>query len=361
MVKEAVEGEEGSVIESAATDINTGGSADTISTTVEKAIEQGEREPVRKTGQELPPVRKTGVEVGNTPDSTYGETMPDRSWEPYNEKTNPNGWGAPTKAGEHTKPKGTTELPPDKEFDENMPDLETKVSKTSPLYTKPRGTTNIPEGVGKYPKTIGTPKDSPMFKERPEESIFTKIVEAPRRLKEKGEEVGYSAQQAYHKSREVPLEKAAKERYESRMSENDIKFEKGEISATIHKRRQMEYASTYESEKKPVEQRLVNTSVEVGNAFVAGLKHTQQKVAKEYRSSPAPRIKPSQGINTSRINNIGVRPAQTTSRKGKRSERAEPTPRYQINFGSSGKGTSTIDFSGGYGLFGRAEPKKKKR
>jgi hypothetical protein len=339
MVKEAVEGEEGSVTESTATDINTGGSADTISTTVEKAIDQGQREPINH-----------APSTYSHDESPASKTAHEEDWLPMKETT------VKKTSPLYTKPRGTTELPQEKEFDENMPDRDRSVKKTSPLYTKPKGTTSIPDDMGQHPRTMGTPKDSPMFQERPKESIFTKIVEAPRRMKEKGEEMGYSAQQAYHKSREVPLEKAAKERYDSRMSENDIKFEKGEISATIHKRRQMEYASTYESEKKPVEQRLVNTSMEVGNAFVAGLKHTQQKVAKEYRSSPAPRIKPSRGVDTSRINNIGVRPAQTTTRKGKR---AEPAPKYQIDFGSSGK--SQIDFSGGYGLFGRAESKKKKR
>jgi hypothetical protein len=290
----------------------------TIETTVEKAVEQGEQEPVRKTGHELPSVRKTGAEVGDNPNSTFGETMPDR---------------------------------------------ETPVKRTSPIYTKPKGTSELPEGIehqrpepGKFhadPRTEGTPVDSPMFREQKKESLFTKVSEAPRRAKEKAEEIGYSATKAYHKSREVPAQEAAKERYENRMLENDIKFQKGEISSTIHKRRQMEYASEFDNEKKPIEQRAVNASIDVGNAFIAGLKHTQQKVEKDYRPSPAPKIKPSRGLDMSRVENIGVRPAaRSTTHKGKK---AEPAPKYQIDFGRSG---STIDFSGGYSLFGA---KKKKR
>lgn len=337
MVKEPIEGEEGSVTESTASDINTGGSADTISTTVEKAIDQGKQEPVNHTPSTY-----------SHDDSTASKVAHDEDWLPMKEtpvkKTSPL----------YTKPRGTTELPPEKEFDEHMPDIDTGVKKTSRLYTKPRGTSDIPDDIGRRPQTIGSQRDSPMFKEQPKESLFTKISESPRRAKERAEEIGYSAQKAYHTAREVPAETAAKERYESRMTENDIKFEKGEISSTIHKRRQMEYATEFDKEKKPVEQRLVATSMHVGNAFISGLQHTQQKVAKEYWSSPAPRIKPSRGVDTTRIENIGVRPtASKSTRKGKQPVAA---PRYQIDFGKSAG--SPIDFSGGYTLFGA---KKRKR
>jgi len=337
VVKEAIEGEEGSVIESTASDINASGSADTISTTVEKAIDQGKQEPVNHTQSTY-----------SHDESVASKTAHEEDWLPMKEasvkKTSPL----------YTKPRGTTELPPEKEFNENMPDIDTGVKKTTAFYTKPKGTSDIPDDMGQRPRTIGTARDSPMFKEQKKESLFTKISESPRRVKERAEEMGYSAQKAYHSAREVPAETAAKERYESRMAENDIKFEKGEISSTIHKRRQMEYATEFDKEKKPIEQRVVATSMHVGNAFISGLQHTQQKVAKEYRSSPAPRIKPSRGVDTSRIENIGVRPAASkTTRKGKQPVAA---PRYQIDFGKSGG--SPIDFSGGYNIFGA---KKKKR
>lgn len=289
-----------------ADDINSTDAEGTIETTVEKTVEQ--------------------EEIGNNQMSSSDKTV--SAWEPYNKKTNPNGFGAPTKPHE---------------TEETKEGIEHKQPEPSKFRADPR--------------TEGTPRDSPMFQEQKKESLFTKVSEAPRRVKEKAEEMGYSAQQAYRKSREVPTEEAAKERYENRMLENDIKFQKGEISSTIHKRRQMEYASEFDKEKKPVEQRIVSTSMDVGNAFIAGLKHTQQKVAKEYRPSPAPKIKPSRGLDMARVESIGVRSApRSTSRKGKQA--AQPAPKYQIDFGRSG---STIDFSGGYGLFGRAESKKKKR
>jgi hypothetical protein len=246
-------------------------------------------------------------------------------------------------------------------------DREHVVRKTSAFYEKrPKGTTEIPEPEpakstwrSNDPRTMGTPIDNPMVKEQKKESLFTKIAEAPRRLAEKGEEMGYAATKTYDKYRGKPAEAAAKEAYDSRMTENDIKFQKGEISSTIHKRRQMEYATAYDKEKKPTEQRMVDASIHVGNAFVAGLQHTQQKVAKEYRSSPAPKIKPSQGLVWSQVGNIGIPPVKTTTRKGKQVQTAAPKNR--IDFGRSVSGSGGIDFSGGFKLFQKEEPKKKKR
>ena len=199
--------------------------------------------------------------------------------------------------------------------------------------------------------------------ERKTESILTKIAEAPRRAAEKAEEIGYSVTKKYHNAREVPAENAARETYEKHMQENDIKFHQGEISSTMHKARQLKYAEEFKESSKPIEQRVAKNSVAVGNTFVHGLQLVKKQVQEDYRSSPAPKIKPSQGIVWSQVGKIGIVPIKTATRKGKQVGAAQPV---RINFGgawgsgNTGAYASPINFSGMFSKGTPAEEKKPK-
>ena len=199
--------------------------------------------------------------------------------------------------------------------------------------------------------------------ERKTESILTKIAEAPRRAAEKAEEIGYSVTKKYHNAREVPAENAARETYEKHMQENDIKFHKGEISSTMHKARQLKYAEEFKESSKPIEQRVAKNSIAAGNTFVHGLQLVKKQVQEDYRSSPAPKIKPSQGIVWSQAGKIGVVPIKTATRKGKQVGAAQPV---RINFGgawgsgNNGAYDSPINFSGMFSKGTPAEEKKPK-
>ena len=235
-------------------------------------------------------------------------------------------------------------------------------------FARKKNVTEIPEPERKSsfradPRTEGTPIDSPLFKERTTESILTKIAEAPRRAAEKAEEIGYSVTKKYHNAREVPAENAARETYEKHMQENDIKFHKGEISSTMHKARQLKYAEEFKESSKPIEQRVAKNSVAAGNTFVHGLQLVKKQVQEDYRSSPAPKIKPSQGIVWSQAGKIGVVPIKTATRKGKQVGAAQPV---RINFGgawgsgNTGAYASPINFSGMFSKETPAEEKKRK-
>ena len=228
-----------------------------------------------------------------------------------------------------------------------------------------KGTTPKPENPNMRPNPNQQPFQPAPFGQdasdwepaRKKESFF-------HRSKEKLEELGYAATKKYDEVRKKPAEQAAQFSYDSRMADNEDKFKAGKISSAIYERRKLEYASAFEQEKKPIEKRVVDTSIHVGNAMYKGLQHTQQKVSADYKETPAPKIKPSQGLVWSKAGKIGVTPMRTATRKGKQVGAASPA---RINFGNTsfgntgGLGTGSgggVDFSGG--LFGGSKPKKKK-
>jgi hypothetical protein len=169
------------------------------------------------------------------------------------------------------------------------------------------------------PRTEGTPIDSPFFQPHTSESITQRILEAPRRIKEKAEQIGYRAEQKYEQVRGKPVSIAAQKLYDARSAENDLKFHRGEISETIHRARNAQYEKARATSSVPLEKRLVGDINNLGqggmirnvaDTFVRGAVGERtpaerragaapvsvlEKIDSTYRASPQPRFSAGKG------------------------------------------------------------------
>ena len=169
------------------------------------------------------------------------------------------------------------------------------------------------------PRTEGTPIDSPFFQPHTSESITQRILEAPRRIKEKAEQIGYRAEQKYEQVRGKPVSIAAQKLYDARSAENDLKFHRGEISETIHRARTAQYEKARAASSVPLEKRLVGDINNLGqggmirnvtDTFVRGAVGERtpaerragaapvsvlEKIESTYRASPQPRFRAGKG------------------------------------------------------------------
>jgi len=196
---------------------------------------------------------------------------------------------------------------------------------STPPYRRPKNVTEIPQpepAPSKFrrdPRTEGTPIDSPFFKPHTSESITQRILEAPRRIKEKAEQIGYRAEQKYEQVRGKPVSIAAQKLYDTRSAENDLKFHRGEISETIHRARNAQYEKARATSSVPLEKRLVGDINNLGqggmirnvtDTFVRGAVGERtpaerragaapvsvlEKIESTYRASPQPRFRSGKG------------------------------------------------------------------
>jgi len=176
-----------------------------------------------------------------------------------------------------------------------------------------------PDKFRRDPRTEGTPIDSPFFQPHTSESITQRILEAPRRIKEKAEQIGYRAEQKYEQVRGKPVSIAAQKLYDSRAAENDLKYHRGEISETIHRARNAQYEKARATSSVPLEKRLVGDINNLGqggmirnvaDTFVRGAVGERtpaerragaapvsvlEKIESTYRASPQPRFRSGKG------------------------------------------------------------------
>ena len=93
------------------------------------------------------------------------------------------------------------------------------------------------------------------------ERAIEKITEAPRKVKERAEEIGEAAEKKYEQTRAIPSEQKAAAKYQSRVQEAEDKFKKGEISQELLDTRKEKYKQAYETEKEPIEKRVAKGTV----------------------------------------------------------------------------------------------------
>jgi hypothetical protein len=174
------------------------------------------------------------------------------------------------------------------------------------------------------------------------ESFASKIANAPRRAKERMEEIGAKAEAAYYDKRVKPAEQAALNTYTQRIHENEqgrrhneSQFAAGEISKTefmmknkLFDSREEKYREEARNASTPIEGKALKTAREIGQEFVyggkpgaeptnavhylvKGAKKLQEQVRTESgtkegyfgagmfgRPSPASRFKPGRGVRT---------------------------------------------------------------
>ena len=248
--------------------------------------------------------------------------------------------------------------------DENMwaPVQKHKVQTTStPNYPKPKGTSPMgsdpfaaksnpnpdkddgyakPKSASAYPR--GNPANIPVTSE----SLTTRILEAPRRAKERAEEIGAKAEKYYNDKRVAPVTKAALETYTSRMAENERKYRSGEINETMYRSRQQKYMNARDEASKPLEKRLVGDINNLGQGGM--IRNTFDTFARG-----------AVGERTPAERKAGMNPISVLEKAGE-TYRPSPQPRFRAGKGtrqtSPTKGTvitntkNAIDFSrGGFG------------
>ncbi len=130
------------------------------------------------------------------------------------------------------------------------------------------------------PQPVAVP--SPMKKK----GVVEKLLEAPRKLKERAEEYGAETDKEYHELREVPAAKKAEAIYKERQEENEQKFKSGKISEPLYQSRQQKYQQEREKMSKPIEQRIGAGLIDIGKNFQRGLvgPTTKQKIETEYET-----------------------------------------------------------------------------
>jgi hypothetical protein len=116
--------------------------------------------------------------------------------------------------------------------------------------------------------------------------VVEKLLEAPRKLKERAEEYGAETDKEYHELREVPAAKKAESIYNERQQENEQKFKSGKISEPLYQSRQQKYQSEREKMSKPIEQRIGSGLIDIGKNLQRGLvgPTTKQKIETEYET-----------------------------------------------------------------------------
>ncbi|MDD2246327.1 MAG: hypothetical protein PHC39_04515 [Proteiniphilum sp.] len=107
--------------------------------------------------------------------------------------------------------------------------------------------------------------------------VVKNITEAPRRIKERGEEIGQGISKTYHEKREMAAEQSARDTYNERYKENREKLAKGDIDRETYERRQKGYSESMKEESKPIEQRIVKGAKEAAGSISKG----SQAVIKE--------------------------------------------------------------------------------
>lgn len=114
--------------------------------------------------------------------------------------------------------------------------------------------------------------------------VIKTITEAPRRAKERAEEMGESAERKYRETREKPAEARAYRAYQERVQEADQKFREGKISKELYEQRRQKYQKAYEAEKLPLEQRIVRGAIDIGTNLQRGAvgETTSQKAERQY-------------------------------------------------------------------------------
>jgi F0F1-type ATP synthase membrane subunit b/b' len=116
--------------------------------------------------------------------------------------------------------------------------------------------------------------------------VVEKLLEAPRKLKERAEDYGAETDKEYHELREVPAAKKAEAIYKERQEENEQKFKSGKISEPLYQSRQQKYQHEREKMSKPIEQRIGAGLIDIGKNFQRGLigPTTKQKIETEYET-----------------------------------------------------------------------------
>ena len=240
----------------------------------------------RKTGEELPAVKKTGGDVGQNRNPYMRQGTPEPRETARSSSRGP--LAGPQKTGQSV---GKDTADPYRSGPVNG---RYAFEKEQPKRDNGRGN----------PDTIVKPERTGLS------ALIYDIAEAPRRAKERAEEIGEKAQNKYHEARVKPATQAALKVYTERMAENEQKYRKGEISEDLYKSRQRKYLTARDASNSPIEQRVVAGAIDTGKALYRGAVATTseertaghprsilEKVVEQdhYRPSPQPKFKPGRG------------------------------------------------------------------